>query len=1551
MRKLTSGLPLVRALAAAILIMTVVALPASSREPKDGAEPNPGVGATMSRGPDSSRQIVLAAGSFDPLEQLASSPLPVIDDESVSPGKPAYWLAQVNPGRVPEAVRAIKRSGALIAGVVPSDTYIVRAHPEQKTEFASDDAFRWTGLLQPGWKFSPSLLAEQYEPYYQVSMFDAEPRLRAARRSIEAIPGVEVLPVSGDHVLLVRADAARIPAIASVSAVEWIAPPPKFETHNSEARWVLDTGIRDAYAATAPGRLTGEGQTAAVADLAINYLPDSAGNALAYFSDCEGGACKEADFVQVQPGDTPEALENVRATGSGHRKMAAYFELGATGLEGVDPSLHGAHVAGSVTGDIGGPGEWNQSDGIAPGARLVHQNIESTAGAPTATPMDLYDLFRQAYRPRDPSSVKKEWDPNEYSNYEPHIDARAHNNSWGAVLPINPLGPGEATQVDKFVWEHEDMTITFSAGNDGPDPSTIPAPAYAKNDLTAAMSMNGRIPMGSIDSLGTDSSHGPTVDGRFGPTVAAPGWPVSSAKGGSVAEEHLLTGSSMAAPLITGTEVLIREYFFDGRGPTGGDGFGRGRVKPTRSHNPSAALVKATIVNGAERMRGWYTGDDGNEREQDGMWPSAGQGFGRVNIDNSLFFNGDDLSNWYQDVWRADADAFEFAGGPQEQTYALEVDDAKPLDVTLAWTDAPTPLVVGNPTLVNNLDLSITGPDGTVYVGNNFNTETDPQADVATTTPGQAPPDTANVEERVRVANPSPGKYQITVSVDEVMEGPQGFALAASGALSDDLAPARGPGLLPDTPGAPDISNVRVEPVTSDTAWVRWTTDQPTTGTVALRHGGDTLRFVDSYNQDDDGFTGIEEGPVRTSPSYADKPVLGTAHEALVTGISPGMDYETIVKARDRNGNSVTKRGPVLRTSEGVYGPAPADTGVVGNENSSGWKTGYNLHTGLNGTERLISGFMFRLPESIDPQAITGAAVELTTTLDHTNPYVDDSRYSLDLLDDSVESDWGTQNYDQLNDAPTLSRLAPVMADRIGAGSPYSFSLGCDELNDLRATLENPSGDTRNAAFRAQADTQLDSNIFSYDFGFNSLSRGPAFRPRLVLFFKDGKRQLDPLPCDPETPAPDIFDIRVAPGEGPGRTSTTVSWQTDVPSDSTVLFREQGTSRWRQVGAPIRTTHHMVGIDNLDPAKDYEFAVRSKTCGGKRTTDSNNGAGYLFNKAIPETPVNALAPMFRFETGGQGWTTNDDVFGVPPDEWVREGPGYESDFAWNHEPYSDQTADDLTSPVLDHPGGKVSVGFHLRYQLSPSESSEINPTPDALHLNWSSDGQTWTNATKFGGRIPQNENEHWPEFDRAVASFEAPAGDLQIRFRLESNIGGASPTYQGVVVDDVLVVAGDLPDESGGGEQALRLSEGAPPLSAHAENFSPPRTRAFPTDQDVGHGTATCLPTKSSIPGPRLRLRVSDSSPERGDTITLGARLRACEDESARPLLAGTDVRFRRRLVDGWEPIASRKVDSRCRASINIAADFKTARFYAVWPSQVPQFRRGWSGTKVITTT
>src|SRR5207247_472093 len=158
-------------------------------------------------------------------------------------------------------------------------------------------------------------------------------------------------------------------------------------------------------------------------------------------------------------------------------------------------------------------------------------------------------------------------------------------------LPVAVFGESES--LDQFVWDHEDMAISVSAGNGGPAAATLSGePATAKNNFTSGAGSNGRQPMVSIDSVTNFSSHGPTPDGRYGVTVITPGEVVTSAKGGTTDSYHYAQGTSMSSPVLVGALTLMRQYFGDGYGPSAGKGFPAGAAATTRRYNPSAALLK-----------------------------------------------------------------------------------------------------------------------------------------------------------------------------------------------------------------------------------------------------------------------------------------------------------------------------------------------------------------------------------------------------------------------------------------------------------------------------------------------------------------------------------------------------------------------------------------------------------------------------------------------------------------------------------------------------------------------------------------------------------------------------------------------------------------------------------------------------------------------------------------------------------------------------------------------------------------------------------------------
>ncbi|MBA3364801.1 MAG: hypothetical protein H0U03_03315 [Actinobacteria bacterium] len=179
-------------------------------------------------------------------------------------------------------------------------------------------------------------------------------------------------------------------------------------------------------------------------------------------------------------------------------------------------------------------------------------------------------------------------------------------------------------------------------------------------------------------------------------------------------------------------------------------------------------------------------------------------------------------------------------------------------------------------------------------------------------------------------------------------------------------------------------------------------------------------------------------------------------------------------------------------------------------------------------------------------------------------------------------------------------------------------------------------------------------------------------------------------------------------------------------------------------------------------------------------------------KPLPEMPTprvgTTLAGPFGFELTAEGWTTTTtDALGVTT--FKRGAPGAAgSGTSFQVTPYTDLVTTTLVSPAISHPGGWAFVDFeNLR---------NTEPAFDFLHVEWSSDGQTWNSApwewsgdgnkwvpnTGFDGM-----NHDFPLFSVEKVALKPPAGTLYLRFRFSSDELVSSPAYTGVHVDNVTV--------------------------------------------------------------------------------------------------------------------------------------------------------------------
>ena len=405
-------------------------------------------------------------------------------------------------------------------------------------------------------------------------------------------------------------------------------------------------------------------------------------------------------------------------------------KLGCTAGNSDDVIGHGTHTLGIVLGTgftgLGDVAGFDYGLGVAPGAKAVVQNAIGVGAS--AFGQGYRAVYRAAH---DKGAIvsANSWGP---SGTPKGYDANTREFD-SMVRDINDTAPGD-----------QPMALVFSVMNGSGGTSTQGTPDEGKNLIGVGGSGDRGTP--GPDDLCTCSAHGPALDGRLLPTIVAPGQNVMSTKAAQgtlcglpgTSQDTLppspihasCTGTSMASPHVSGGYAVFVDWY--------------------RKHNggatPSPALVKAAFVNGADDLFG---GKDANGRPLKHI-PNNQQGWGRFSIGNTMnTWNGGNVVHLDQSV------VFDASG----QTHSVRVepvDPSKPLKVTLAWTDA-----LGHGTggrlaaWVNDLDLVVSGPDGTTWLGNDF-------LDGFSKTGGKA--DRRNNLENVYLKTPAAGAYSVNVN-------------------------------------------------------------------------------------------------------------------------------------------------------------------------------------------------------------------------------------------------------------------------------------------------------------------------------------------------------------------------------------------------------------------------------------------------------------------------------------------------------------------------------------------------------------------------------------------------------------------------------------------------------------------------------------------------------------------------------------------------------------------------------------------------------------------
>lgn len=551
---------------------------------------------------------------------------------------------------------------------------------------------------------------------------------------------------------------------------------------NGEAQWIVQSG-EDNRRPFFDKNIRGSGQVVACSDSGLDT--DNC-----YFWDRSGEVAKNSNVDLSR------------------RKVVQYVPFAD---DKAQFSSHGTHVAGTIVGRRASNGQTEsdgRADGIAPDSKIAFFDIGGGRSGFLSTPNDSTDLFSPGL----------------------NAGAKIHSASWGSNF--NGYGVQER-EFDEFAYNNDDFLIIIAAGNSGSNrfrtdiPNTVGSPATAKNVIAVGASQSAgaglQSGMRGKDYLADFSSRGPTRDGRRKPEIVAPGYYILSANAnpnevGECDDNGGVTfqaGTSMATPVVSGTAALVRQYLEDGWYPLG--------LRPVASNRiqPSASLVKAILLNGAQSLNGVD-----NVRRITQVRPyDNNQGFGRVSLIDSLPLAGENTFRIKivdrQPINDGDTDTYDIAVNTNGGCSVSK------LSVTLVWSDPPS-LPNCQKCVLNDLDLFMTkvGSSNTIFPN------------------GLSRRDSINNSERIQINVNNGDRYAVNVKAYDLDTARQNYSLVMTGCISDDITPLSPTPSPTESPVRDPTENPVSVPTTSSLP-----TSRPTKSPNSVVSGSLFTTFGGTYTQ------------------------------------------------------------------------------------------------------------------------------------------------------------------------------------------------------------------------------------------------------------------------------------------------------------------------------------------------------------------------------------------------------------------------------------------------------------------------------------------------------------------------------------------------------------------------------------------------------------------------------------------------------------------------------------------------------------------------------
>jgi len=624
------------------------------------------------------------------------------------------------------------RLGVKLGVYMPHHTYLVYASPDVAEKAATIDEVKWIGVHASEHKIAPDFFSH-FTSKINV-LLPPLPKGESARSKGDSqiianqwmsqlqdqnINVQSISAVSKDKIQIEirgnRQEAAKLVNwLSERPQAHWIEPVPQYNPHMQYVAPTIQTN--NAGGNPTPFNtvnINGTGQVVALADTGLATVS-------CYFND-------------------GNAIPINAYNGNAYKVVCYNTTLG----DQTDTSGHGTLMAGIIAGqNTNGP---DVNNGVASGAKLYVYDLAVTSGAITP-PADITSMFGPA-QAAGASSI---------------VLAFGAATSWYST---------DAAAIDDYMDDNADFLVIVSAGNNGPR-GGLSSLALSKNALAVGSSVSTWDGAGQdlpaqdyaeifnnpglfgTFALSRTSSCGPTPDGRIKPDIVAPGQRVKAASNaacGTVSNN----GTSLAAAVVGGATAIIRDYFSQLFYPFGTRGGGI-------AVSMTSSLVKALLINSGQSLTLGDATGNGNYIDLQSHYPSGYQGFGRIQLDQTLYL--DTFATNLLLVF-GETPAVSVSTGTTMK-FCFSISGPTPLvKATLVWND-PAGSPASGHILVNDLDLAIMDSSGrlwkTITAGGDY--------------------DAFNNVEQVEIENPTNGVYAVVVFGRNVPVGTtQPFSLVISG--------------------------------------------------------------------------------------------------------------------------------------------------------------------------------------------------------------------------------------------------------------------------------------------------------------------------------------------------------------------------------------------------------------------------------------------------------------------------------------------------------------------------------------------------------------------------------------------------------------------------------------------------------------------------------------------------------------------------------------------------------------------------------------------------